>query len=306
MRKSLQQQISFFLVTGIAFLIFLVSCQEMPQAQQSPSATPPSQTDPTIVPVQLPPLPYNYDALEPYIDAETMMVHHDRHHATYVDRLNEAIQQNPDLQGVSVVTMLQDLNRVPEAIRTAIRNNGGGHLNHTMFWQIMAPNAGGQPTGALAEAINSTFGNFDTFKQQFNQAGSSRFGSGWVWLVLNSQGQLQIVSTANQDSPIMDGLYPVMGNDVWEHAYYLKYQNRRVEYLDNWWNVVNWTEVDRRFTQAKGLQAQLSTRRLQAVSSQEFRQANGTAERLPITCAYYQQQSPVVPSQLFDPTDHPL
>jgi Fe-Mn family superoxide dismutase len=206
----------------------------------------------------MPPLPYGYDALNPYIDTQTMELHHDKHHATYVTKLNEAVQDYPELQGKSVVTLLQGLDSLPEAIRTAVRNNGGGHLNHTMFWQIMAPNAGGAPTGALAEAIDTAFGSFDTFKQQFDQAGANRFGSGWVWLVLDAQNQLQIVSTANQDTPISNGQYPIMGNDVWEHAYYLKYQNRRAEYLDNWWNVVNWAEVDRRFVAARALQARLS------------------------------------------------
>lgn len=272
MRKTLQQQVTS-LMLGIAFLISLVSCQTLPQlgqspaasaspsaelaqAESSPTATP--STDFNTIPVQLPPLPYDYGALEPYIDAQTMQLHHDKHHATYTTKLNEAVQKYPELQGQSVVTLLQDLNSVPEDIRTAVRNNGGGHLNHTMFWQIMAANAGGTPTGALAEAIDTAFGSFDTFKQQFAQAGADRFGSGWVWLVLDPQNQLQIVSTANQDTPISDGLYPIMGNDVWEHAYYLKYQNRRAEYLENWWNVVNWTEVDRRFTQAQALQTQLS------------------------------------------------
>lgn len=270
MKKALQQ--FNYLVFGVIFLILLVSCQTLPQlgnsspepspnlevaqAQSSPAASP--SADPNLIPAQLPPLPYDYGALEPYIDTQTMQLHHDKHHATYVTKLNEAVQNYPELQGKSVVALLQDLNSVPEDIRTAVRNNGGGHLNHTMFWQIMAPNAGGAPTGALAEAINTAFGDFDTFKQQFNQAGADRFGSGWVWLVLNPQNQLQIVSTANQDTPITDGLYPIMGNDVWEHAYYLKYQNRRTEYLDSWWSVVNWAEIDRRYTQASALQTQLS------------------------------------------------
>lgn len=270
MKKILQQQVTA-LVLGVAFLILLVSCQipqlgqaptasaspsaESAQAQASPTA---AGTDFNTIPAQLPPLPYDYGALEPFIDAQTMQLHHDKHHATYITKLNEAVQKYPELQGQSVVTLLQDLNSVPEDIRTAVRNNGGGHLNHTMFWQIMTPDAGGTPTGALAEAIDTAFGDFDTFKKQFNQAGADRFGSGWVWLVLNDQNQLQIVSTANQDTPITDDLYPIMGNDVWEHAYYLKYQNRRAEYLENWWNVVNWTEVDRRFTQAQALQTQLA------------------------------------------------
>lgn len=201
----------------------------------------------SAAPAQLPPLPYDYAALEPTINAETMKLHHDRHHATYVKDLNDALKQYPDLQRRSVEALLRDLNNVSKPIREKVRNNGGGHLNHTMFWQIMSPNGGGQPTGAIAQAINQTFGSFDVFKKQFNEAGENRFGSGWVWLVRNPQGQLQITTTANQDNPITKNLYPVMGNDVWEHAYYLKYQDRRAEYLNNWWNVVNWSEVNRRF-----------------------------------------------------------
>jgi len=175
-----------------------------------------------------------------------MRLHHDNHHATYVKNLNEALQKSPNLQNRSVESLLQDLNSVPEEIRTTVRNNAGGHLNHTMFWQIMSPQGGGQPTGSLAEEINKTFGSFEQFKQQFNEAGGDRFGSGWVWLLRNKQGQLQITTTPNQDNPIMEEFYPIMGNDVWEHAYYLKYQNRRAEYVSNWWNVVNWNEVNRR------------------------------------------------------------
>ncbi|MDX2217309.1 MAG: superoxide dismutase [Oculatellaceae cyanobacterium bins.114] len=201
-------------------------------------------------PAQLPPLPYDYAALEPHIDAETMRLHHDKHHAAYVEKLNQAIEQSPELKGKSVEALLRDIDGVPENVRPIVRNNGGGHLNHTIFWQIMAPNAGGEPTGTLAEAINNTFGSFDTFKQQFNQAGANRFGSGWVWLVRNPQGELQIMTTQNQNNPIHEGIYPILGNDVWEHAYYLKYQNRRPEYLSNWWNVVNWAEAERRFVQS--------------------------------------------------------
>jgi superoxide dismutase, Fe-Mn family len=200
-------------------------------------------------PAQLPPLPYAYNALARAIDAETMKLHHDKHHNTYVDNLNNALKKYPQLQSRTIEAMLRDLNSVPEEIRTTVRNNGGGHLNHSIFWQIMSPRGGGQPTGRIAQEINQTFGSFDNFKKQFNKAGEERFGSGWVWLIRNPQGQLQIVNTTNQDSPVMDGSYPIMGNDVWEHAYYLKYQNRRAEYLNNWWNVVNWNEVNRR-TQA--------------------------------------------------------
>ena len=202
-------------------------------------------------PAQLPQLPYAANALEKAIDAQTMQLHHDRHHQTYVDNLNKALEQQPNLRASSVEAMLRDLNSVPESIRTTVRNNGGGHLNHTIFWQIMSPTGGGQPTGEIAQEINQTFGSFEQFRKQFNEAGGDRFGSGWVWLVRNPQGQLQIVNTANQDNPIMDGLYPIMGNDVWEHAYYLRYQNRRADYLNNWWNVVNWNEVNRRVTASR-------------------------------------------------------
>lgn len=198
----------------------------------------------------LPPLPYDYNALEPHIDAATMRFHHDKHHAAYVKNLNEAINKYPQLKGKSAEELITNLNNVPEDIRTTVRNNGGGHVNHTMFWQIMAPNAGGAPTGKIAEAINKTFGSFDAFKQQFNEAGNKRFGSGWAWLVRGKDGKLQVMSTANQDSPLMEGIYPIMGNDVWEHAYYLKYQNKRADYLTAWWNVVNWNEVNKRFERA--------------------------------------------------------
>jgi len=198
---------------------------------------------------EVPALPYNFDALEPYIDAQTMQIHHDLHHGAYVKNLNTATESHSDLQSKSIEELIRDLNTVPEAVRTAVRNNGGGHLNHTIFWTLMAPNAGGEPTGAIAEAINDTFGNFETFKERFNDSGVKRFGSGFVWLVRSSEGKLEIVSTPNQDNPITDGHYPIMGNDVWEHAYYLKYQNRRPEYLKQWWNTVNWEEVNRRFAQ---------------------------------------------------------
>jgi superoxide dismutase, Fe-Mn family len=200
---------------------------------------------------ELPPLPYAYDALEPYIDVQTMQLHHDKHHATYVTNLNNALKGH-DFENLPVEQVIRRLSEVPESARTAVRNNGGGHLNHSMFWQIMKPNGGGQPAGELASAITSTFGSFDAFKTAFNDAGVKRFGSGWAWLVADRSGKLQVVSTANQDSPLIDGLYPVMGNDVWEHAYYLKYQNRRPEYLGAWWNVVNWDEIAKRYAQATG------------------------------------------------------
>jgi superoxide dismutase, Fe-Mn family len=200
---------------------------------------------------EVPALPYPYEALEPYIDTETMHLHHDKHHQAYVTNLNNALQSHPELQSKSAEELVSDLNSVPEDIRTAVRNNGGGHVNHTMFWQIMTPNGGGEPTGPIANAINRTFGSFDAFKQQFNDAGVKRFGSGWAWLCSDG-GSLHIESTANQDNPMSEGHTPIFGNDVWEHAYYLKYQNRRPEYLAAWWNVVNWDEINKRYQQAGG------------------------------------------------------
>jgi len=199
------------------------------------------------MPFTLPPLPYANDALEPSIDAKTMEIHHDKHHAAYVNNLNAALEKAPELQGKSLDDLLKNLNAVPESVRTAVRNNGGGHWNHSMFWQIMSPNGGGQPTGKLADAIKAAFGDFEKFKEQFNAAGGARFGSGWAWLI-NDGGKLSIVSTPNQDNPIMDGkAAPLLGLDVWEHAYYLKYQNRRPDYMKAWWDVVNWSEVANRF-----------------------------------------------------------
>jgi len=200
---------------------------------------------------ELPPLPYDYNALEPYIDEQTMHLHHDKHHAAYVTNLNNALKDRSGHPDVSAEELIRRLHEVPEDIRTAVRNNGGGHVNHTMFWQIMKPNGGGEPTGALASAIQDAFGSFDAFKAAFNDAGVKRFGSGWAWLVLDRNGKLSVTSTANQDNPQTDGLHPVMGNDVWEHAYYLKYQNRRPDYLNAWWNVVNWEEVARRYEQGR-------------------------------------------------------
>jgi superoxide dismutase, Fe-Mn family len=197
---------------------------------------------------KLPPLTYDYNALEPHIDAATMKFHHDRHHAAYVKNLNAAVNKYPELKTKSVEQLLTSLSALPKDIQTTVRNNGGGHYNHSMFWRIMGPKGGGMPTGSIATAIKSQFGTFDTFKTQFNQAGTKLFGSGWVWLV-NDKNKLKIITTPNQDSPISQGLYPIMGNDVWEHAYYLNYQNRRPEYLSAWWNVINWTEVNKRFAQ---------------------------------------------------------
>lgn len=196
---------------------------------------------------ELPKLPYAVDALEPYIDAQTMTIHHDKHHQAYVTNLNAAIDKHPELAGKSVESLLKDLNAVPEDIRTAVRNHGGGTLNHNMFWEIMAPKAGGAPKGALAKAIDSAFTSFDNFKAEFEKAATTRFGSGWAWLVKKGSG-LAVVSTANQDSPLSDGQTPILTIDVWEHAYYLKYQNRRAEYVTNWWNVVNWDAVAARFS----------------------------------------------------------
>jgi Fe-Mn family superoxide dismutase len=200
---------------------------------------------------ELPPLPYDYSALEPYIDTQTMQLHHDKHHAAYVNNLNAALQNNSEFASLPIDELVRRLNDVPENIRTAVRNNGGGHANHSMFWKIMTPNGGGEPTGELASAIQQAFGSFDAFKTALNDAGVKRFGSGWTWLVLDRNGKLQVMSTANQDSPLTEGLYPVMGNDVWEHAYYLKYQNRRPEYLNAWWNVVNWNEIARRYAEGR-------------------------------------------------------
>ncbi len=198
--------------------------------------------------LELPPLPYAFDALEAAIDAETMQIHHDLHHNAYVTNANNALKDYPDLAAKSADELIRNLGAVPEAIRTAVRNNAGGHVNHSMFWNLMSPNGGGAPTGALAEAIDSVFGDFDSFKNTFNDGGVKRFGSGWVWLVVSPAGRLEVVSTPNQDNPVMDGLGEVvLGNDVWEHAYYLRYRNRRPEYLANWWNVVDWNAAGARF-----------------------------------------------------------
>lgn len=196
---------------------------------------------------ELPALPYAKDALEPNIDAQTMEIHHDKHHAGYVNNLNKALEGHADLQGKTLEELLGSIDSLPESIRTAVRNNGGGHANHSMFWQIMSPNGGGEPTGELATAINNAFGSFDNFKTQFAAAGAGRFGSGWAWLLVAPDGTLSITSTPNQDSPLMEGKTPVLGIDVWEHAYYLKYQNRRPDYISAWWNVVSWAEVARRY-----------------------------------------------------------
>lgn len=195
------------------------------------------------MPFTLPDLPYPYDALEPHIDKETMNIHHTKHHGGYVTKLNAALEKHPDWAAKSIEDILASLNSVPEDVRTAVRNNGGGHANHALFWPLMSPNAGGEPSGELAQALSNTFGSFANFKDQFTSAAVGRFGSGWAWLVLDGSGKLSIMSTPNQDNPISDGFKPVLGLDVWEHAYYLKYQNRRPDYIAAWWNVVNWNQV---------------------------------------------------------------
>jgi superoxide dismutase, Fe-Mn family len=204
-----------------------------------------------VMPFELPALPYASDALEPSIDKMTMEIHHGKHHNTYVTNLNKALESAADLAGKALEDLLaNNCAAAPEAIRTAVRNNGGGHYNHTMFWQIMGPQAGGAPSGKIGEAIGSAFGSFDNFKEKFTAAAIGRFGSGWAWLI-DANGKLEIASTPNQDNPVMEGRYPILGLDVWEHAYYLKYQNRRPEYIGAWWNVVNWQAVEARFTSRK-------------------------------------------------------
>ena len=195
---------------------------------------------------ELPPLPYEFNKLEPFIDAQTVEIHYTKHHATYLKNLNTALEKYPELGNRSIETLLKDLDKLPDDIRTAVRNNGGGTLNHSFFWRMMGPKAGGQPSGKLAEAIKGTFGSFEQFKEKFSAAAMGRFGSGWAWLVKDGPGKLDIASTANQDTPLSDGKSPLLALDVWEHAYYLKYQNRRAEYVAAWWNVVNWPEVERR------------------------------------------------------------
>ena len=199
---------------------------------------------------ELPPLPYDYAALEPVIDTATMKLHHDMHHAAYVKNLNAALEKHPNLQSKSAEDLIKDLNAVPDDIRGAVRNNGGGHVNHTMFWKIMKAGGGGEPTGAIADAIKKSFGSFNDLKTKFNDAGVKQFGSGWAWVVLKGS-DLQVMSTPNQDNPMSQGLKPIFGNDVWEHAYYLKYNNRRPEYLTAWWNVINWDEINKRYAAAK-------------------------------------------------------
>jgi Fe-Mn family superoxide dismutase len=201
---------------------------------------------------ELPSLPYAFDALEPHIDARTMEIHHGKHHAAYVNNLNAALDKHPELFDLSIEELLRDLTKIPEAIRTAVRNNGGGHANHSFFWPLMSGSGGGAPTGELASAISDTFGSFDAFKEKFGTAATTRFGSGWAWLSLDGEGRLVVSSTANQDTPISDGLTPILGLDVWEHAYYLHYQNRRPDYVSAFWNVVNWNQANSNFVAARG------------------------------------------------------
>ncbi|HZG73414.1 MAG TPA: superoxide dismutase [Chondromyces sp.] len=200
---------------------------------------------------KLPVLPYDFNALEPHIDQKTMEIHHDRHHATYVNNLNATLEGHEDLSSKSVEELISTLDAVPENIRTAVRNNGGGHANHTLFWKLLSPNGGGNPTGEIAEAINQAFGSYESFKEEFAKAAAGRFGSGWAWLIVDN-GQLAITSTPNQDSPLMEGKKPVLGLDVWEHAYYLKYQNRRPDYVSAFFNVINWDEVNKLYQAARG------------------------------------------------------
>jgi Fe-Mn family superoxide dismutase len=199
----------------------------------------------------LPDLPYDYNALEPHIDEQTMRIHHTKHHQAYVNNLNAALEKHPEIQAGSIEELIRDMDRIPEDIRTAVRNNGGGHANHSLFWQIMGPDGGGEPGGQAGEAIRSAFGGYQQFKEQLTAAGTGRFGSGWAWLVMDG-GKLSITSTPNQDSPLMEGKTPILGVDVWEHAYYLKYQNKRPDYLGAWFNNINWDEVERRLGQARG------------------------------------------------------
>jgi superoxide dismutase, Fe-Mn family len=202
------------------------------------------------MPYQLPALPYAFDALEPHIDAKTMEIHHDKHHATYVNKLNEALANHPDLGAKPVEDLLRGIDQVPEQIRGAVRNHGGGHANHSLFWQIMGPNAGGTPSGELADALQQAFGSFESFKEKLTNAAANQFGSGWGWLVV-SGGKLDVIARPNQDSPLMEGKTPLLGVDVWEHAYYLKYQNRRPDYLAAWWSTINWPEVAKRYSAAR-------------------------------------------------------
>ena len=203
------------------------------------------------MPYELPSLPYEYNALEPHVDAKTMEIHHTKHHQTYINNVNAALAKHPELEGKDVLDLIRDLNAIPEDIRGVVRNNGGGHANHSMFWVCMSPNGGGAPSGELGDAISSAFGDLDSFKEQFAKAGATRFGSGWAWLCVDGSGNLVVTSTPNQDNPLSDGLTPILGLDVWEHAYYLNYQNRRPDYISAWWNIVYWDQVAANYAASK-------------------------------------------------------
>ncbi len=232
----------FLKLAGIAATVAIVP----PAAALAGCTNPAESAGDNTMAYELPALPYKFDALEPHIDAKTMEIHHDKHHAAYVTNVNKALVEHPDLAKLPIEQLISDMNKVPETIRTAVRNNGGGHANHTLFWQIMKPGGGGAPSGKVADALKSAFGSFDQFRTKMNDAGATRFGSGWTWLVKDRSGKLDVMSTPNQDSPIMEGRTPIIGIDVWEHAYYLKYQNRRADYLGAWWNTINWDEVAKR------------------------------------------------------------
>jgi Fe-Mn family superoxide dismutase len=245
-----------FLVTAASAGALITQTAWLAQAQTppSPGITAPAEKTAGAAqqPFTLPSLPYALDALEPHIDAKTMELHHGKHHKTYVEKLNAALAKHPDAAATSLPQLLAALDKLPEAIRSDVRNNGGGHANHTMFWEIMAPNAGGTPKEAVGEAINKAFGSFDTFKSRFNEAGEKHFGSGWVFVVMDRAARsLEIVTKANQDSPLLNGDFVLLGNDLWEHAYYLKYNNRRADYLASWWNVVNWDTIEKRYQAIK-------------------------------------------------------
>jgi Fe-Mn family superoxide dismutase len=225
-------------------------CPQAPRGAESFDTTP-TREDNTMAEYTLPPLPYDHGALEPHIDAKTMEIHHTKHHQAYITNLNTALKDHPQLQGKPIDELIGNLAAVPESIRTAVRNNAGGHANHSMFWQIMKPGGGGDPTGAIGKAITAELGGFAAFKEALGKAALGRFGSGWAWLTAGKDGKLAVSSTANQDSPIMEGLTPLLGIDVWEHAYYLKYQNRRADYIAAWWNTLNWDEINRRYAAVK-------------------------------------------------------
>lgn len=244
----MQNEVSRRSLLGGALAVAGVGLLPATEAQASPAPSAPAPA--AGGPFTLPPLPYKYDALEPHIDTMTMQLHHDKHHAAYVKNLNDAIGKSPELASRSVDDLVKSLDTLPEALRMVVRNNGGGHLNHTMFWTLMKPGGGGAPKGAIADVIKGKFGSFEAFQAAFNDVGAKRFGSGWVWLAKDKKGEIVLASTANQDSPLLVGAYPILGNDVWEHAYYLKYQNRRPDYLKAWWNVVDWDEVNKRLAAA--------------------------------------------------------